>query len=201
MISLSTYLADMTKISPLETPGDAYIAPPPVDMAVQIEDYARRRADDALARASATFNEAITVCIERQREAQASWSTECQDRVSKEAAEARAAFERRVSQNLVRILAPFVEARQRERVRASFIARIAELFAEAPDIDVTIDGPTADCRIVAGSLGKIGVRIVVRENKNDRLEAEIGSTIVRASFDKWMLQLAAVLEEIDSVDE
>ncbi|MFT4095945.1 MAG: hypothetical protein QM651_02410 [Rhodoblastus sp.] len=181
--------------------GDADASTPSVDLAAQIEDYAQRRAEDAMARAGLAFREAIAISIERQRAAQAAWSSECQDRVSQEAAAAREAFEHKVSQCLARILAPFVETRQRERIRAFFVSQVAAIFAETPDIVVMIDGPTADCRIVAGSLGKIGVRTALRENESDRLEAEIGSTIVRASFHKWSRQLAAILDGIDSVDE
>ncbi len=146
-------------------------------------------------------NEAISLSVDWRKAAYATWSKECQDRVAEEAANARAAFERQVSRNLVNILAPFLEARQRERVRASFVAQLEERLAEMPDVVVVVEGPTEDCKIVTGSLGKIGVTTILRSCEEERLQAEIGSTIMRADFSRWPAKFAALFGELGRADE
>lgn len=186
---------DSVGASPVEAPNDA--AP---TTGTSVEDLVslENGADEALARSGLMVEEALSFAAEQINKAKADWTVECQERLCREAAVGRAAFENAMSKSLVSVLAPFLAGRQRDRIRDAFVEHIRNFTEECPDTIISVAGPMEDITIVAGCLGKVGVKTISRATAGDILEAEIGRTAVRADLSSWAQLFSSMLgAEVD----
>lgn len=147
-----------------------------------------RGLEDALCRASVTIEQALAAASASLASVRAQWTTECQDRICREAAMGRALIENRLSAELLDVLSPFVEARQRERIRHSFLQRLKEHMATKVEVSVKLIGPADEGAVVVDCLGEMGITAILYERDQPVMDAEVGSKVLRADFGSWTRQ-------------
>lgn len=157
-----------------------------------------RGLEEALCRASVTIEQALLAASASLASVRAQWTTECQERICREAAAGRALIENRLSADLLDVLSPFVEASQRERIRRSFLQRLQEHMATMAEVSVKLIGPADEGTIMVDCLGKMGITAIFHERDQPVMDAKVGSKVLRADFGSWSREWFA--EFGDSVD-
>lgn len=147
-----------------------------------------RGLEEALCRASVTIEQALAAASASLASVRAQWTTECQERICREAAAGRALIENRLSADLLDVLSPFVEASQRERIRRSFLQRLKEHMATMAEVSVKLTGPVDEGTVVVDCLGKMGITAIFHERDQPVMDAEIGAQVLRADFGGWSRQ-------------
>ena len=156
-----------------------------------------RGVEDTLLRASATIEQALSAFGESTASLQAQWTMECQDRVCREADVGRSLIEERLSAELAKALSPFIEAKQRDRIREAFLQCLQEALTANAEAPIRLFGPADETRIVVDRLGQKGITAIYHERNGPVIDAEIGSRIVRADFASWSRRW---LEEFGDLD-
>lgn len=152
-----------------------------------------RGAEDVRIRSSLETERAVSAVIAEMQAARSVWTKETQDRLSLEAAAGRADVEARLSRDLVHALAPFLEARQRERICAALLDYLEQALPVDFDRSVKVRGGVDETSMVVDHLGRKGLNVLRESGDDMTIDVEIGPTVVTADLGAWMRR---VVEEI-----
>lgn len=157
-----------------------------------------RGVEDALTRAGAMIEQALSAANDTALSVKSQWTAECHDRVRLEAASGRSMIESRLSTELVNVLSPFIEAKQREKIRESFVQFLREEVVITSEVPVKLYGPADEREIMIDCLGELGITAMFYIREGPTMDAQIGPKIIRADFAswsrRWLIELGAVLD-------
>lgn len=185
MNALVKHLQDIGRVDPRRVAA-SHLGDDVVGERIKSEQAAYERgAAEALMRAGAVIEQALVAADQSIAGIQAQWTVECQERICREAAEGRSLIEERLSEELLRAISPFVEARQIERIRESFLKHLREVLPTKRETPIKIAGPADERKIMVDCLGEMGIVAMYHDHDARVIEAEIGPHIIRADFTSW----------------
>ncbi|MFN3688184.1 hypothetical protein [Salinarimonas sp.] len=181
------------RIEPEPPPGPS----PEEELASRLEAAYERGLADERARAAAALEEArADARAEKEaalEQARATWAAEEGERLGGLLVEGLGALERRIADEVARVLAPVVEAAARERALADLARSVRTLLRSDPGLSLVVTGPADLGEAFLARLGDAASSIRFTPGDGVDLAVEGGTTVIETQTRAWARGLAAAI--------